>query len=103
MGRCEEFFDNKMLNFNQENLEYQAQRDFIIDTLLLNSDHYPEGLKKFYRDLRDEELVNEFTFKIFQFIRFEPDIMEKIIISKEPAERLQLIFRALKRIKKTPS
>lgn len=95
-GICEEYLDNYKLVFEQKNLEFKAQRDFIIETLIKKSQHYPDAYRTFMTDLATLDDANLFTFKLFQFVRFEDELMQRILLSKDPAERLSLIFRKLK-------
>lgn len=37
----------------------------------------------------------QFTFKVFQFLRFDPELMQTILESQKPAERLEMIEEVL--------
>jgi Lon protease-like protein len=39
----------------------------------------------------DNQSPAEFSFKVFQFLRFEPDLMQMILESRRPSERLKVI------------
>jgi Lon protease-like protein len=58
-----------------------------------------ENLMGMTDELRDElgnELSDEdYSFKIFQTIRFEPDLMQEVLEMRTPADRLRLLFEIL--------
>ena len=39
--------------------------------------------------------ADEFSFKVFQFLQFDPDTMQSILESRSPLDRLQLIEEIL--------
>lgn len=58
-----------------------------------------ENLMGMTDELRDElgnELTDEdYSFRIFQTIRFEPDLMQEVLEMRTPADRLRMLFEIL--------
>jgi Lon protease-like protein len=86
---CRELEDASELASVEELEKYQKSiTDSIVDLI---SKHNPAKLNEFNSDKWLELSPTEFSFKVFQLLRFEADIMQSILETTSKLERLKMV------------
>ena len=93
IARCEKYGDD-VTQLNRQDL---LQRRNEIDAALLKiSQNAGDQLDKILTSRQWTQLpIEDYSFKIFQYIRFEPVIMQQILEMQNPLQRLDLLATAL--------
>ena len=86
---CRELEDASELVSDEELKKYQRS---ITDSIVnLIGKHNPAKLSEFNTDKWLELSSTEFSFKVFQLVRFEADIMQSILEATSKLERLKMV------------
>lgn len=103
IGRCREHKDCEVLEFVDVSESAKRQRETIVD--VLQNELAGAGVPSTSEvlDIVDENCVNDFTFKLFRFIRLPEFQMQDFLNSTDPLERLDLLHGIAQSIKSTPS
>ncbi len=95
IGMCEEYRDAFELEFSNANERVVKQKDLIInflkDQLALQKVEASEEISELSR----EKSVNDFSFKLFRFLRLQEFKMQQILQSTDPISRLEELYQAI--------
>lgn len=96
--KCEEFFDENELSFIDLD-NHQTTKNIILDTLRPMFEKDEELNNYFVNNLITENSINDFTFKVFQFIKLDEAIMQELLESRDPVFRLGVLNSVFKTVK----
>jgi Lon protease-like protein len=95
IGLCEEYRDAFELEFANANERVVKQKELIInffkDQLTLQKVEASEDIS----DLSRERSVNNFSFKLFRFLRLQDFKMQEILKSTDPISRLEELYQVI--------
>jgi len=95
IGMCEEYRDDFELDFENANERVLKQKELIIkffkDQLTLQK---VEAIKEI-SDLSREKSVNNFSFKLFRYLRLQDFQMQQILQSTDPISRLEELYQVI--------
>ena len=100
IGMCEEYRDNHYIRFESATEKAQLQRNVILDFLKLQLSKFDGAADSELEEILKEETVNDFTFKLFKFYRLPEFQMQQILNSKNPIERLSILYQFTEELKK---
>lgn len=92
IAKCEEYKDDFQLQFEDVTNKEHEQRKFIIETIDDQLLELKNEVADQFEQLKAEKSVNNFTFKIFGFLRMNDIEMQKILNSRDPLERLDKLY-----------
>jgi hypothetical protein len=92
---CEEYRDDFELDFENANERVLKQKELIIkffkDQLTLQKVEAIEEIS----DLSREKSVNNFSFKLFRYLRLQDFQMQQILQSTDPISRLEELYQVI--------
>jgi Lon protease-like protein len=91
--KCELF--NDILPGNAEIAEAEGLKDKVLHRLLAVLSGVPELQKVLNSPTFQNQSPSEFSFGLFQFLRFEPALQQKVLESPSPRERLDIVLSLL--------
>ena len=96
---CEEYRDQEIIRFEHADQSLRQQRQIILDFIKDQISKQSLSANDEFNDLEAEETINDFTFKLFKFYRMQEHLMQKILNTQDPAERLLLLFHFTESLK----
>ena len=102
VARCSEYLDQKIVNFSDSTAKQFSQREEILNYLnrqLKGQSNYPE---EEMADLRSETTINNFTFKLFRFVRLNDQMMQSMLNSQSATERLDIAYQVVRALQRGP-
>lgn len=92
IAKCEEYLDDTFLNFTESSREANKQREFILNSIERRISNVGKEILSHIEQVKSERSVNDFTFKVFRFVRMSEYEMQNILNSKNPLMRLSSLF-----------
>ena len=99
IARCEEYRDDIFLQFRDVPNKVHEQRQFIVDSIESQVSNLNNDIREKLGQLKAEKSVNDFTFKVFGFLRLRDFEMQEILNLKDPLSRLEKLYQVFNKVK----
>jgi len=93
---CEEVDDVPVSSTDASERAAELQREIVSDILKIVGKQNPAGLARFDSDYWLDMDTSDFSFRVFQLLRLDPDVMQAVLEMTSPTERLEVIEAVLR-------